>query len=426
MNNTKLISGPFSQCPQCNNLSLGTLFVDINCSKRGCSSCKFLFTEKLPKITKKIIYLDQFVISNLSLIASNNTRFERSGIKEFWLEVYKKIIYLTKLNLIICPFSYFHVEESLSAKEFEYLQLFYQSLSNWIRFKDHHTIIKEQITEHFNNYLNDKFDIPPEIGLSSGFKRDPNGWFIFWNDPKTLKLDQFPSKDELIIEIADTRDSAYLELQKTFDRWKNSKGEFNDLVWEEALSFGDEKLKMHFTYTNNVNSYVRGETKELMPMPPSFLLIKEMHDIVKRKNILDKKEIFKIIEEYFDHNSILKVPYIRLSTEYYASIARELYLGKKKLPSRGIFNDNEFISAFLPYCDAMFIDKEGEVLFSKKPLREEKNLYSTEIFSLSSKDSFISYLDKILAEASEDHINIVKKIYDNEWLESDKFAVWSL
>ena len=76
--------------------------------------------------------------------------------------------------------------------------------------------------------------------------------------------------------------------------------------------------------------------------------------------------------------------------------------------------DIKTISHLLPYCDAMFIDKECHALLREQPLAKEIN-YSTKIFSLNNKDEFLEYLDNIENETTAEHMKAVEDIYGDAW-----------
>ena len=98
----------------------------------------------------------------------------------------------------------------------------------------------------------------------------------------------------------------------------------------------------------------------------------------------------------------------------FASMARKAASGQKKPPSRGMFDDTEFISILLPYCDAMFLDKECHTYLNEDPLKLAHN-HNTDIFSLNTKDNFMEYLDDIESSASPMHLNEVRNVYGDDW-----------
>jgi len=194
------------------------------------------------------------------------------------------------------------------------------------------------------------------------------------------------------------------------------KKKFDDLVWEEAISFGREKIKLYLRYGEYRRKLQKGEPCEEMNKPPAVDLIMALYNLTTAHGVDEGEEIAKI-NEFFTTKSVLKVPSIRISSEYFASIARK-FSGAKKNPSKGMINDSIALSTFLPYCDVIFTDIENDLLFQAEPLKGEKLKYGTEVFSYRTIEDFIGYLDQILISANKDHISLVNDIYDTDWLDS--------
>lgn len=105
---------------------------------RRCRECWFTETYGLPVIKKKIIYLDQFVISEM-MKAVNDKLGRKQHIDKFWVELFEKLEVLSSLQLIICPDSTFHRRESMPY-EFQALKRMYEHFSHGITFYDPATI----------------------------------------------------------------------------------------------------------------------------------------------------------------------------------------------------------------------------------------------------------------------------------------------
>ncbi|MBP8979170.1 hypothetical protein KBG23_01715 [Candidatus Dojkabacteria bacterium] len=64
--NPKLfIHTPYTICPECKKKSLGVFTIYNQSFSLKCYKCGYSSSENLPNIEKKLIYLDQFVISNI-------------------------------------------------------------------------------------------------------------------------------------------------------------------------------------------------------------------------------------------------------------------------------------------------------------------------------------------------------------------------
>jgi hypothetical protein len=56
---------PFRKCPKCKMESFGTLSVGGNNVTKRCKDCRYSHNEILPDVDKRVIYLDQFAVSEL-------------------------------------------------------------------------------------------------------------------------------------------------------------------------------------------------------------------------------------------------------------------------------------------------------------------------------------------------------------------------
>ena len=56
---------PFETCPKCRSPeSFGVLSAGGNALRKRCTECRYSHGEMLPKLEKKVIYLDQFAFSD--------------------------------------------------------------------------------------------------------------------------------------------------------------------------------------------------------------------------------------------------------------------------------------------------------------------------------------------------------------------------
>ena len=73
-------------------------------------------------------------------------------------------------------------------------------------------------------------------------------------------------------------------------------------------------------------------------------------------------------------------------------------------------SDVRMISSLLPYCDAMFVDRECHGLLANIPVSHRPN-YGCRVFSLTNRDEFLEYLRAIESAASADHLAMVAEVY---------------
>jgi hypothetical protein len=94
----------------------------------------------------------------------------------------------------------------------------------------------------------------------------------------------------------------------------------------------------------------------------------------------------------------MEVPCIYLASRLWQEFAKQKYLTLHKVDNpTNTAEDIEFISCFVPYCDAAFLDKQMEAWLSRSKLWDG---YGALLFSLNSKDQFLQYLHSL----EKDHV----------------------
>lgn len=93
---------------------------------RRCRACMKDQRFDLPALDKKLLYLDQFAISKLMKVLhpDHRERVARRGEEEerFWHDLFGRIDRLVKLQMLVCPSSPTHWEESFPARDYEALR----------------------------------------------------------------------------------------------------------------------------------------------------------------------------------------------------------------------------------------------------------------------------------------------------------------
>jgi hypothetical protein len=88
--------------------------------------------------------------------------------------------------------------------------------------------------------------------------------------------------------------------------------------------------------------------------------------------------------------------------------------GQAKAPNQGMVNDISVISDLFPYCDVMFVDNGARALLHDIP-NNRKPPYSTKVFSPNVRGDFLTYLERLIAEAAEEHRATVRQVYGDDY-----------
>lgn len=126
---------PFRKCPRCKNESLGTLSVGDTMATKRCKDCRYSHGEVLPDVDKRVVYLDQFVISELY---KTKTKTRRPGApsEQFWLECYSLANRAYLRQQVIFPTSNLHSDETIVWHSPSELRLTHEMFSGDISFED--------------------------------------------------------------------------------------------------------------------------------------------------------------------------------------------------------------------------------------------------------------------------------------------------
>jgi hypothetical protein len=93
--------------------------------------------------------------------------------------------------------------------------------------------------------------------------------------------------------------------------------------------------------------------------------------------------------------TLQQTPAVSISSSIYACLAKKAPT-QNRPPTRGFSNDLDVISCLLPYCDAMFLDRECANYWREiqgTPTRRFP--YATRVFSMAHNDAFLDYLDEL-------------------------------
>jgi len=148
-------------------------------------------------------------------------------------------------------------------------------------------------------------------------------------------------------------------------------------------------------------------------MPPmSNDIFEALIRIARKKDILETQIPGTIIKYFNDVDSLLEIPQVRISSVMLAGLAHRAAHGKKNPPKSTA--DIQFISSYLPYCDALFVDKESASLLKEFPKNTPDYLrlkeFPAKVYSLNNKNEFLDYLDQLVTEIPPEQIKVLKDV----------------
>ncbi len=179
---------------------------------RRCRECWNTATYPVPAVRKKIVYIDQFAISNMMKALNDEMKsHQKAKADPFWLELFDALERVCKMQLVICPDSGAHRDESLMAPYFAALKRMYEQMSHGITFYDAAMITDAQIDMALLAWMRGKvpvYDLNPE--------RVVHGQLNGWQDRLLITVEmKYP--DDVVEGIRKFLDTVHEKVAKVFD-----------------------------------------------------------------------------------------------------------------------------------------------------------------------------------------------------------------
>lgn len=381
---------PFRKCPSCGEQSLGILRAGGSTLRRRCQRCQHAISILLPELSKKVVYLDQFAISEIYKVKSGRRR-PRSGGQAFWEEVTARIDRAHLLQQVIFPGSNIHRDETIVSPFANELGLAHEMLSGDVSFANYEHIEQRQVLEYAKAYLNDRVAPCLSFNIDEVLEGNRNDWLPDMHI--TTDMDYAVFADG----IRRHRDETDASCSVLWQRWIDQKPTFDEVFAHEFNDFGNAKRgALRYAAQKAQSALQSYDTHEFLnrlsyPAMEEFNQLKQLF----RGHGIAERELASSVFAFWDWPENRNMPTHRISAYLFAGLSRRLVsAGQKKLPSKGMMNDIRAISTYGPYVDAMFIDKGCASLLSEEPLRSELKL-KAQIFSTTSGNAFLEYLRRL-------------------------------
>lgn len=270
--------------------------------------------------------------------------------------------------------------------------------------------------KHFRLYLQDPPAAFPDIDAEQivfGHKLHQ------WRERMGISINAEPKKDETAEKIKN-KQTSYQQFVDVFARWKTeTHRNFHDWYVEETIGYAKgmlESIKKHLERQRNLPEKFlqtgQVDINDVLP-PPAWELVEDLLRIT-RETGLSMEDGGRKVLEYLQLPNLEKIPAIRIGSLLYAAIADQAARGRRDPPSPGVMVDVDMISGFLPYSDAMFVDKEN-ASFLEDGRVQGKLGYPTKIYSLRNKQDFLKHLDELWENADPAHMEMVRNVYGDTW-----------
>lgn len=417
------ISPPYRTCPQCGHEAFGVLNIDGTSYSRRCRDCWHLVTRiPLPKLRKRLIYLDQYVVSNLMKL--DNPELQRNDSlrsNPFWQELRDLLMELRRLQLIVCPDSASHVSESRISPFNTELKKTYENLSGGITFTSFEAICSNQIGElawAWSEKREPAFDFDPRDVLSD----DPNKWskryyVTFQDNPFIIPDEINAARAQTHAEIARLFRDVWGKEKRTYPYWydlerKGFQGHLatafvrSQRARAEAVAAFRPGVEPSL---ENLGNILPSSTEAL------FHSIRHIMQFPRKGEQRAPKEVEQLEKGFVRANRIAEAPFVKLQSMMYAAIAMRAAGGQKEPPNEGMTTDIETVAHLLPYSDAMLMDNDCRALLLQIPTKLRPKEVER-VYSLNSRTEFLSYLRSIRDSIEPEHIQALRELYGEERL----------
>jgi len=352
------------------------------------------------------------------MMKSINDEFDVNDDKSpnLWRALFCKLDKLVRMQLIACPTSSAHLTESALTPHFHLILRMSEHLSSGVAFLDFEHIRNIQLAR----LVRATFSSNPQM------KRvDTNdiihGSLNCWEDVFHFSFRRDYIRDNHQ-KYRTQKLSASAGLSKVHKRWESEpeKG-YRDWFIEEAKSFG----------TSIVNNYTRICNELLMKTTSGSVLPDDLlriindysHCVVEtikqaaERCGMQKEQSLRYALDFLRSETILDLPFNRIAASMWAKYAFETSKKRKPKPPPSSFEEDvQVISCLLPYCDAMFLDRECCRFLTSAEVTDVID-FEAVLFSKKNYEAFMTYLDSIENEATESHISVLDEVYGDSWRE---------
>jgi hypothetical protein len=412
------IMPPYKTCPKCGRDAFGVLTIDGDRYSRRCRECLHLVDRlPLPKLRKRIIYLDQYVVSNLMKL-ENPAHQRNDRLKEdpFWVELRDLLMELRRLQLIVCPDSASHVSESRISPFNAELKKMYEHLSGGVTFNSFEAIQTRQIGELARAWSENRephFAFAPREVLSE----DPNTWgkryyITFQDNPFVIPDEIKAARAFMHSTIGRLFRDVWSKEKRTFQEWYDAERKgYQRNIGKAAAQAIQRRQNLVLAFRPGVEPSL----SELGTMLPSSaeVLLTNVQDIIKfarNGELRTPQEIMAMQKGFAEANRISEAPFVKLQSMMYAGIAMRAAAGQKEPPNEGMTTDVDTVAHLLPYCDAMLMDNDCRALLLNVP----KALRSSDVakvYSMNSRTEFVEYLRTIRQNVTPEHAQALSDLY---------------
>ena len=395
---------PFEDCPMCKAIStFGFLSAGGDVLTRRCKECRYSDSEVLPDLDKKVIYLDQFCFSEIHKERNGQRRHDNRS--SFWKDASELLRELVLAQQAILPHSNIHHDETIVSHFAKELRDTQEHVGGDIELCDTDQVQLSQVEIFIKAFIEDSepkiMFVPDDV-----LKGHRNDWLT--NIRVAVGMDWSAFAD------AKRHDRATIEgnVAGLIKYWQSNGYGFDEVLNIELGAYFQSRSE---AFTLAVATLGRGIENGDIFAGPNFAqsYIARENDIIEhylRKAGTAEGDIAHKMRDFWRWDKNKDQPFGRMLAYLFASLADQFKKGRRKIPSAGLMNDIKAISAYVPYVDAMFVDRECAQLL-RHPRCKADLRYKAKIFSLANRNEFLDYLRQLISNTPNDVRQFASIIY---------------
>ena len=370
----------------------GVYHIGAQSYSRRCRKCWQKGDFPLWPLSRKVIYIDQFAISNMTKALNKaGPRHTAAAANPFWVTLFERLERVVKLQLVICPDSDVHRHESMVSGFFEPLKRMYEQFSRGVSFDSTDQIAQRQLNTALLAWLVGEvpqYDFNPERITHHGLQE--------WKPNYIISVSgEYPAS--IVGGIRKFRDEVHSKIHALFEDELRTTPNKDFKYWldREREAGGRAILQARQLYLQRMYEMAIGT------VPFSFENVYSSNGLdqfnliaeVLRARGTPENELVSRLRAFLASDAFKDYPASRIATLIWAAIGQAAAGGQKEPPNAGMSNDIRLLT-LLPYCDAMFVDNGCRALWEKVP-RKHRLEYRAALFSYNTREQFLAYLKGI-------------------------------
>lgn len=397
---------PFKNCLRCGReQAFGILWVSDDSYTRRCKFCRAKASYCLPEVGKKVLYLDQFVISEIFKVKEGKRR-PGAPHAAFWNDANDLLDQAIRRQQIICPASDIHRDETMVYRDGKALALAHEMMGGDTSFEDTTTITHRQIYQHLQAYQKGEDPPPFNCDVDEILHGERNAWL------PDLHITVNTDWSGFVENTRSARDKSAQEFAPLFDEWADDKPTFESVLNNELGAFSRSFVDAyHHFMAMAAEGYASGDIEKIMngALSPVVALIREINREFVELGTPPESALGETVK-FLNWPKNRSLPHHWISAHLFAAIADRFARGQKRRPSRGMMNDIKAISSYGPYVDAMFLDNECASFLEEKSVRKGVKL-KAQIFCLRRSDDFLAYLRELVDSTPQEVTDAARELY---------------